>query len=566
MRIGIPPKKNEFFEEENIMTHVWIFFNLATIPEGHGAHCARLDPEGSHHRRYSNRSSTISQCPTPSTASTFSSYTSFSSSESHTRRSSIHSIPSLHSKSFTREEVSSKHDSKPSYRLFSPGEYIYNFELPLDSHLPETCSVDLGSVSYSLEATIERAGAFRPNLIGKKEVVLIRSPAEGSLEGTEPIAINRNWDDQLQYDIVISGKSFPLGSTIPIAFRLTPLAKVRCHRIRIYITENIEYFCKGKKVHRLDPVKKVQLFEKRADGPTTSAFPGSSVRILAGGGYNPTNPSSRPDSTDNLLGDLSGAQNIGPTEMEFLVRLPGCNGREKERIHFDTTYKNIQVHHWIKIVMRLSKTDPADPAKRRHFEISIDSPLQILSCRAGGANTALPAYTARDLGPCETGTGGRGECTCPPAPTHKHKGLLRERVERQSFPGQISTSSSTPELPSLQHPHHHDSRSSTSSSPSISAAAAAGAIGAAGGMPYLRPIHLIRYPSTNPPPFDADVAPPSLGIEGLNLEGYGGASAREPFASPPPEYEMVVSGVGEPMRDYFERLREGEEGGISGRM
>lgn len=251
--------------------------------------------------------------------------------------------------------------AQKGYRTFNPGDYKYNFELPLDSHLPETIDVELGSVKYELEAVIERAGAFRANLVGTKEVILIRAPAEGSLEQVEPIAISRSWEDQLHYDIVISGKSFPLGAQVPIAFKLTPLAKVQCHRIKVFVTENIEYFCSNKRVHRMEPVRKVQLFEKRADGPATSTFPGSSMRIISGGGvpYDQRAAAARGEDVNvqdptNLLGDLSnGDVNIGPTEMEFNVQLPSChNMKDKDktaRLHFDTTYQNIQVHHWIKV-------------------------------------------------------------------------------------------------------------------------------------------------------------------------------------------------------------------------
>jgi hypothetical protein len=140
---------------------------------------------------------------------------------------------------------------------------------------------------------------------------------------------------------------------MPIAFKLTPLAKVRCHRIKIYLTENIEYSCKNKKVHRLDPVKKVQLFEKRAEAPATSMFSGSSVRVVAGGGLKESQSNSGAEDlvngSDNLLGDLTGSPNVGSTEIEFNVQLPGCTAKERDRIHFDTTYGNIQVHHWIKV-------------------------------------------------------------------------------------------------------------------------------------------------------------------------------------------------------------------------
>ena len=283
------------------------------------------------------------------------------------------SLQSNQSRSFGKSDPSV---AQKGYRTFTPGDYIYNFELPIDSRLPETIGVELGSVKYELEAVIERAGAFRANLSGTKEVVMIRAPAEGSLEQVEPIAISRNWEDQLHYDIVISGKSFPLGAQVPIAFKLTPLAKVQCHRIKVFVTENIQYFTANKRVHRLEPTRKIQLFEKRADGPSTSAYPGSSVRITAGGGvpYDYREAAARgeehtPRDTSNLLGNLEGEHNIGPTEMEFNVQLPSCHAMADRdrlaRLHFDTTYHGIQVNHWIKVNLPKSRVPRSTNGRSR---------------------------------------------------------------------------------------------------------------------------------------------------------------------------------------------------------
>lgn len=360
---GIPPKKTDFEEVDNIMSHTWPFFN-AQFPTAEQGPCAD-------HVELADRSSdNNNRLSAPSIGSKFSLDFDRSPSQSSASLSSKEakklSLQVNQSRSFGKGESSTNGPSvaQKGYRTFHPGDYIYNFELPLDSHLPETIDVDLGSVKYELEAVVERAGAFRANLIGTKEVVLIRAPSEASLEQVEPIAISRNWEDQLHYDIVISGKSFPLGSQVPIAFKLTPLAKVQCHRIKVFITENIEYYCNNKRVHRIEPTKKVQLFEKRSDGPTNSTFPGSTMRIISGGGvpYDQRAAAARGDvdritlqDTNNLLGNLDGEANIGPTEMEFNVQLPSChNMRDKQdktqRLHFDTTYQNIQVHHWIKVM------------------------------------------------------------------------------------------------------------------------------------------------------------------------------------------------------------------------
>ena len=353
---GIPPKRVEFRDTTIIMNHTWSFFN-AQIPQAENSYGADL----------------VQLQKGPSVEAkelgvTTSSFDLFQRSASPAKPPSARDMKRLslqanQSRSFGKGDTINGGPTvaQKGFKVFHPGDYIYNFELPLDSRLPESINVDLGHVKYELEALVERSGAFRANLVGTKELTLIRAPAEGSLEQVEPIAISRNWEDQLHYDIVISGKSFPLGSTVPIAFKLTPLAKVQCHRIKVFVTENIQYFTNNKKVHRLEPTRKVQLFEKRADGHSVSSYPGSSMRIIAGGGvpYDYRQAAAAgdediPRDQTNLLGNLDNdAGSIGPTEMEFNVQLPNCHQmKEKlrnERLHFDTTYSNIQVNHWIKV-------------------------------------------------------------------------------------------------------------------------------------------------------------------------------------------------------------------------
>ncbi|KAL8946347.1 MAG: hypothetical protein Q9222_007243 [Ikaeria aurantiellina] len=517
---GIPPRKVEFKDKESIMNHTWPFFNaqFQTAEYGSGADVVKplkgpststkelgvsTNPAVDHLRRDPAPNSMLSA-----------------------KEAKRLSLQVTQSRSFGKGDSGTGSVAQKGYRTFTPGDYIYNFELPIDSRLPETIDVELGKVKYELEATIERAGAFRANLIGSKEVLLIRAPAEGSLEQVEPIAISRNWEDQLHYDIVISGKSFPLGAQVPIAFKLTPLAKVQCHRIKVFLTENIQYYTLNKRVHRLEPTRKIQLFEKRADAPSSSAYSGSSIRITAGGGvaYDGRAAAARGDENvlrdhTNLLGNLEGGHNVGPTEMEFNVQLPSCQAMsERDRsntIHFDTTYQNIQVNHWIKIVMRLSKPDQVDPSKRRHFEISIDSPLHILSCRATQANIALPAYTSPESVTLLTE---HAECGCP--------GALRRRNSPSSLLPQLqisnpSTTSLDAEEPfsaGLTRPqaaHLHDPNSG-----------------------FVRPIHLLRSPSFNPPAFEDTEPPP-------------------PMVTPPPQYESIVEG--DPrggLADYFSRLAD----------
>ena len=356
---GIPPKKTEFKDKESIMNHTWPFFNAQFQTAEYGSGADQVKPL----KGPSTTTRDLGCTDAPSIATDSFKRASIAADGNMSAKDAKRlSLQVNQSRSFGKGESANGGTTvaQKGYRTFTPGVYIYNFELPIDSRLPETINVELGNVKYELEATVERSGAFRANLVGSKEVTLIRAPSEGSLEQIEPIAISRNWEDQLLYDIVISGKSFPLGSQVPIAFKLTPLAKVQCHRIKVFVTENIQYYTSNKRVHRLEPTRKIQLFEKRADGPSTSTYPGSSMRITAGGGvaYDARSAAARgeenvPRDMTNLLGDLEGNSNIGPTEMEFNVQLPSCHSmRERDklaRLHFDTTYQAIQVHHWIKV-------------------------------------------------------------------------------------------------------------------------------------------------------------------------------------------------------------------------
>ena len=176
--------------------------------------------------------------------------------------------------------------------------------------------------------------------------------------------------------------------------------------------------------------------------------------------------------------------------------------------------------------MRLSKPDAEDPTKRRHFEISIDSPFNILSCRATQANTALPAYSSPNSA---SDPADQFECGCPDAARRKNTSLFAaSTISNLRSITNASSSSGDDPIESLARPpaaHVHDQ------DPGVS-----------------RPIHLLRAPSFNPPPFNDEDPPP-------------------PMITPPPKYETLVSG--DPrggLADYFARLADeigDEEDGVT---
>lgn len=170
--------------------------------------------------------------------------------------------------------------------------------------------------------------------------------------------------------------------------------------------------------------------------------------------------------------------------------------------------------------MRLSRPDEHDPEKRRHFEISIDSPFNIMSCRATQANISLPAYSS---GSQQSGSTDQFECGCPGA--NMTRRMTPPVLQPMSFPGD-NNSPTGPQrswssdnggltLPTQAHVHNPDSHMASS-----------------------RPMHLLRAPSFNPPPFEAEEPPP-------------------PMITPPPLYENAVNGDSRnALADYFARLAD----------
>jgi hypothetical protein len=171
--------------------------------------------------------------------------------------------------------------------------------------------------------------------------------------------------------------------------------------------------------------------------------------------------------------------------------------------------------------MRLSKVDEKDPTKRRHFEISIDSPFHILSCKATQGNIFLPAYSDPSSEPVVPQE--EFECGCPGASlTCRNTATGRlsspdrdERSDGRGYGLPHSFTSGSGELARPEQAHiAHESNERDA-----------------------RPMHLLRAPSFAPPAFEELEPPP-------------------PLVTPPPEYATIVGNNDREavLTDYFNRL------------
>ncbi|KAI5455573.1 hypothetical protein BGZ63DRAFT_429736 [Mariannaea sp. PMI_226] len=469
------------------------------------------------------------------------------------------SLQSVQSRSFTRDSQIAKATQLKGYKVFYPGTYDYSFELPIDHHQLETTKLQYGSVNWELHSTVVRAGVFNPNLHGTKEVSIVRVPDQRSLEMTEPIIFSRQCQDQLHYVIIISGKSFPIGSKIPISFKLTPLAKVQVRGLSVFVTESIEYWTNDRRVTRKEPDREILLLNKTAGKALDPLWASSGFRNVRGGELAPeqrrearetaarqrtaealrphiaVQPS--PEPSDNLLGDLDlGLENFwGPTEMEADIQIPTCEMMAKKkdlRLHPDCSWKNVNMHHCIKVMMRISHLDPNDPTgrKRRHFEICINLPFTLLNCRATQANTSLPAYSGEI---CRTTTY-QSTCGCPDACT-----MPTETSTHSSIGTLAGVNLTSEDLPSPRRVVHL-TNGQQSPHPSFEAAS----------VHDPRAIHLMHIPIFNSPVFDDNIAPPPA-PELID------ETPETAIRTSPPHYDDIVgpSSV-DGLTDYYARLAD----------
>ncbi|QEO23451.1 hypothetical_protein [Candidozyma auris] len=386
---GIPPKRSHYAEVNELINHTWPFYHVDSHTFNFGADFVRPLPSSLQKNQEDishfslndswqsnqnpvdtakgfaasliNRATTRGNSPSPAPAIT--------------PVTSFQDLTTALSTGSASEANSAATASTPKPGYFMPGDYVYNFEHPLPASSPESVDANFGRVFYALEANIIRTGAFKTNLVARLPVSVVRIPSDNSVEENEPIFIERDWEDQLRYEILVGSKSIVLDTYVPISFKFIPLyGKVALHRIRVSITENCNYYCRNKTVHRAEPTRKFLLLEHKAK---------QNKSLLSKSGC----------LTDDGPDIGSEDDEILPRELEFQMFVPSTiNKKYNFAMHPDTSFETIQCDHWIKISLRISRKDPSNPEKRKHFEISIDSPIHLCSPYAAHCNTLLPAY------------------------------------------------------------------------------------------------------------------------------------------------------------------------------
>lgn len=92
-----------------------------------------------------------------------------------------------------------------------------------------------GTVVWRLRASVHRPGAFKSKLTITKEITVVAGPGEDDTDDTENIIVERQWDDQMQYHIVVSGRTFILGGSLPLTVTFIPWTKMKVMRVSVVI-------------------------------------------------------------------------------------------------------------------------------------------------------------------------------------------------------------------------------------------------------------------------------------------------------------------------------------------
>ncbi|CAE6455080.1 unnamed protein product, partial [Rhizoctonia solani] len=300
------------------------------------------------------------------------------------------------------------------------------------------------SISYRLKAVVHRTGTFVPKLVAHADVTLISCPGEDDTEERENIVVERQWDEQLRYFITISGKSFPIGGAVPITLVMMPLSKVKIYRLTVLLEEKIDYYAHGRRVARHDPTRRYELMslkypntkhDKGVRQPLLPVLDNSNDAIS----HSPLASLIEGQDPDEIATNLLNPN--GPWTIQLQANLPTCSSP----IHFTCkhTRSNILISHWIKIMIRVERGDDSqmDKGKRKQFDIIVETPVHILSCKCNPDYTALPPYSLPSL-PVQriTGTTPPGGCLCDHAKAEQQNRLQTTATPGPSFPTQAPIS------------------------------------------------------------------------------------------------------------------------------
>ncbi|KAH7882072.1 hypothetical protein F5I97DRAFT_1817668 [Phlebopus sp. FC_14] len=313
------------------------------------------------------------------------------------------------------------------------GTYTYPISFLLPPSLPPTLTHPRGTLTYTLHGVAHRPGTFTSKLSCQTPVHVVAAPSISTGEGggagdPGPVVVERQWEGRLAYMLGLSGRVFVIGSAGTATFDLTlmPLEKVKIWRIGVYLDERVICIKRSGKFAWDEGVKRVSLLNIQ-DACLASEDPSLSVEKKKGGKHKqkeeepvaiPILPTPISPHRSPLLqylspnADPSIIAGPGPYTLSATIALPNCNDRAADgkttRVNFTVKNKkaNLRVEHQLRVVIRVEKVgdgegggdaeeqdDEGGKKKKKAFDIMVQTPVNVLSCRCASEYQALPPYS-----------------------------------------------------------------------------------------------------------------------------------------------------------------------------
>lgn len=244
------------------------------------------------------------------------------------------------------------------------GEYEYPFSWSLPPDLPPTLHADFGHIEYTLRATVSRSGPLTLNLTNHREVTLVQAPDTESTEETDPIIVERTCEDTLSYMVVVSGRSFAIGTQIPLWLKFVPIGKIRIHRVTVALEEQTDYYANARRIVRRELPRKWTLLRLQARPGDLALLPITSEapEALATSPLAPlVNAAARMNVAEEENIRMAPLDPLGPWELAANLSV---SMEDLKKINISSTHarSNISVQHSLKIVIRVERPGPTGDA------------------------------------------------------------------------------------------------------------------------------------------------------------------------------------------------------------
>ncbi|KAI8645816.1 hypothetical protein BD408DRAFT_381489 [Parasitella parasitica] len=177
----------------------------------------------------------------------------------------------------------SSHSSQTPHKkstVLAAGQHKWDFELLLPGNLAQTLDSDVGSVSYRLKATIDRS-AFIQNTVKKRDIRIVRCILPSQFELVQSLEIHNTWAQKMVYDISVPSKLYAFNDTIPISFKILPIAShLRVHAIMASIKEYCTYTANGHTKTDTRIVRLIRVDHPFSEAVSTTTSPPTWDRVL----------------------------------------------------------------------------------------------------------------------------------------------------------------------------------------------------------------------------------------------------------------------------------------------